>query len=64
MRPEIATGPMARTRFLREAKAAAAVEHENIVPVYEVNELPSGILYLAMAYLQGETAPGAGYGVP
>jgi serine/threonine protein kinase len=55
MRPENAGNPQTRARFLREALAAAAITHEHIVTVYEVNETADGISYLAMAYLQGET---------
>jgi serine/threonine protein kinase len=40
-------------RFLREARAAAALEHPNICPVYEVDAI-NGIHYLAMAYIDGK----------
>jgi predicted Ser/Thr protein kinase len=46
-------GPEIRQRFLCEARAAAAIEHPNICPVYEVGEI-DGAPYLAMAYLQGQ----------
>ena len=44
----------ARQRFLREAKAAAALDHPNICTVYEVGEA-EGKTFLAMAFLKGET---------
>jgi tRNA A-37 threonylcarbamoyl transferase component Bud32 len=47
-------GPEARQRFFREARAAAAIEHPNICPVYDVGEV-HGAPYLAMAYLQGQS---------
>jgi serine/threonine protein kinase len=55
MRPDKAVDSQARARFLREARAAAAVTHDHIVTVYEVDQTVDGTFYLAMAYLQGET---------
>lgn len=54
MLPSLATDPTARTRFLREARAAAAVEHENIVPIYHVGE-DGGVPFLAMPLLPGRS---------
>jgi eukaryotic-like serine/threonine-protein kinase len=42
----------ARERFVREAQAAAALDHPNICPVYEVEE-EAGLMYIAMAYVDG-----------
>jgi len=39
-------------RFLREARAAAALSHPNLCPVYDAGET-DGIYYLTMAYLEG-----------
>lgn len=50
--PHLANNPTARKRFAREAKAAAAVVHANVVPIHSVSsdgELP----YLVMAYIRG-----------
>jgi serine/threonine protein kinase len=52
MLPSMATSDAARTRFLREARAAAAVEHEHIVPIYQVDE-GRGVPYIAMPFLKG-----------
>ena len=41
-------------RFLREAQAAAALDHPNICTVYEIDEA-DGSTFLAMAYLEGES---------
>ena len=40
----------AKERFLREAKAAAALHHPNVCPVYEIDEA-DGETFLAMAFL-------------
>lgn len=53
--PEL-SGPAtasARTRFLREAQAAAALQHPNICPIFDVGE-HEGTPYLTMAYLCGQ----------
>ena len=53
MLPQFTADPTARARFLREARAAAAVEHDHIVPIFQVGE-DRGIPYLAMPLLKGE----------
>jgi serine/threonine protein kinase len=54
MLPQFTADPMARARFLREARAAAAVEHDHIVPIFQVGE-DRGVPYLAMPLLKGES---------
>jgi hypothetical protein len=54
MLPGLAGSPRARERFLREARAMAALEHDHIVPVYQVGE-DRDVLFLAMPLLKGET---------
>ena len=44
----------AKARFLREAKAAAALDHPNICTVYEVGEA-EGKTFLSMAFIKGES---------
>ncbi|MCA1603296.1 MAG: protein kinase, partial [Acidobacteria bacterium] len=44
----------ARRRLLREAQAAAALDHPNICAIYEVDEA-SDPCYIAMQYVEGET---------
>ena len=51
--PAFAGDEVFRGRFLREATAAAAIEHPNILPVYAVGE-SAGILYMAMRLVPGQ----------
>lgn len=46
--------PQFRTRFMREAKIVAALEHPNIVPVYDFSGEQS-IPYIVMRYMPGGT---------
>src|SRR5262245_58881851 len=41
-------------RFLREARAAAALRHPNICPIYDLGE-EGGQPYLCLAFIRGET---------
>ncbi len=54
MAPQLAANPVAKERFLREARTAAQVEHDNIVPILEVGE-DRGIPFMAMPMLRGRT---------
>lgn len=47
-------GRIAEERFLRESRAAAAVSHPNLCPVYDAGRA-DGALYLVMAYVPGDT---------
>ncbi len=47
--------PQVRERFLREARAAAALDHSNICSIYEAGETADGQLFLAMPLYEGET---------
>ncbi|HTU93458.1 MAG TPA: serine/threonine-protein kinase [Gemmataceae bacterium] len=44
--------PDMRRRFLREARAAARLDHPNLVPVHEVGE-SNGVCFLVSAYCRG-----------
>lgn len=47
--------PERRSRFLREARAAAAIRHPNVATIYEVDETAEGQPFLVMEYCEGET---------
>ncbi len=51
--PSMNSSKLARDRFLREAQSSAALQHENVVTVYEVNEA-NDVPFLALQLLKGE----------
>jgi serine/threonine protein kinase len=53
MLPALAASPSGRERFLREARAAAAIRHGNVVNVYQVGE-DEGTPFLTMELLRGD----------
>ena len=50
--PEFSDDPKARARFLRESQMAAAIDHPNILPIYEADEA-DGVLFIAMRLVEG-----------
>ncbi len=54
MKPTEARRHGAKERFLREARAAAAIEHDNVVTIHQVGE-DRGIPFIAMPMLQGDS---------
>ncbi len=50
--PELARDEAFQQRFIRESRAAAAVDHPHIIPVFEAGEA-AGVLFIAMRYVQG-----------
>ena len=52
MRPERLPDDKARRRFLREARAIAAIQHDHIVPVFQVGE-EQHVPYFVMPLLRG-----------
>ncbi len=53
MSPLLASTSAPRKRFVREARSAAAVRHENVIAIYAVEDQP--IPYLVMDYIAGRT---------
>ena len=42
-------------RFVREARAAAALGHSNIATIHEIGDMGNGRRFIAMAYYEGKT---------
>src|SRR6202043_252637 len=53
MLPHLAGSKSSQQRFLREARAAAALEHDHIVPIFHVDE-DRGAPFIVMPFLKGE----------
>jgi serine/threonine protein kinase len=54
MLPWIAQEIAPRERFLREARTAAAIDHDYVMPIYHVGE-EHGVPFFAMPYVEGMT---------
>jgi eukaryotic-like serine/threonine-protein kinase len=52
--PESTADEPAKKRLIREAKAAAKLDHPNICPIHEVAE-EDGTSFIVMQYVEGET---------
>jgi tetratricopeptide (TPR) repeat protein len=52
--PEYSRDRRAKERFLREARAAAAVDHPNLCTVHDAGE-SEGRLYIVLSFYEGET---------
>src|SRR5207245_9631204 len=57
MKPDNSSNEVSRKRFLQEARAAASIQHDHIVTIYQVGE-DNGLPYLAMQFLRGESLDG------
>ncbi len=53
--PTLKGDEQARRRFMQEARASSALDHDNICTVYEVNETAEGYFFIVMGYYDGET---------
>src|SRR6185503_8152219 len=52
--PDKLADPDRKRRFVQEAKAASALNHPNIVTIYEIGS-ENGVDYLAMEFVAGKT---------
>ena len=48
--PELTKDREANQRFRQEAQSASALDHLNICTIHEIDETPSGELFLTLAY--------------
>jgi serine/threonine protein kinase len=55
LRRELAEDSGLVQRFMNEARAANAIHHPNIIDIIDVGQLPSGVPYLMMEFLDGES---------
>jgi eukaryotic-like serine/threonine-protein kinase len=53
--PQLIRDDDARRRLFAEARAASTLDHANVCTIYDVEELPDGRAFIAMAFLDGET---------
>jgi serine/threonine protein kinase len=53
--PHLTTSGEDKQRFIHEAKAASALEHNNICNIHEIDETDDGQLFISMAYYEGKT---------
>jgi len=53
LRPETLADPDRKRRFSREARTASALNHPNIVTIYDI-DTDRGVDFIAMEYLEGE----------
>jgi streptogramin lyase len=51
--PELAKDDEFRRRFIAESKAAAAIEHPHVLPVFYAGER-DGVLFIAMRFVEGD----------
>ena len=55
LHPGDTNDPESRERFLREARAAASIDHPNLCTVHAIEETPTGTLLLVMTLYRGQS---------
>ncbi len=53
--PDLTRDSDSKERFIQEAKAASALQYNNICVVHDIDETGDGQLFICMEYLKGET---------
>src|SRR4051812_1604850 len=51
--PALAGDPDFRARFVRESRAAASIEHPNVIPIFSAGE-DQDVLYISMRFVDGQ----------
>src|SRR5438874_3589290 len=51
--PALAGDPEFRARFVRESRAAASIEHPNVIPIFHAGD-EQDLLYVSMRFVDGE----------
>lgn len=54
LRPKYAAQPEVSARFLQEARAANAIDHDHVVKIYDFGQTADGGAYLVMELLEGQ----------
>src|SRR5436190_17225482 len=54
LRPDATSSPERKLRFLQEAKAASALNHPNIIHIYDISST-AGTDFIAMEFVAGKT---------
>jgi serine/threonine protein kinase/tetratricopeptide (TPR) repeat protein len=55
MMPDLAADAASKRRFIQEARAASALDHQNICTVHDIGETEEGRLFIVMSFYEGET---------
>jgi serine/threonine protein kinase/Flp pilus assembly protein TadD len=53
--PHLTTSEEEKQRFIHEAKAASALQHNNICAIHEIDETDDDQIFICMDYYEGET---------
>jgi len=53
--PKLTGDPVAKDRFINEARAASALQHDNILAIHDIDETSDGDLFIVMDYYPGES---------
>ncbi len=53
--PDLTSDPEAQQRFIHEAKAASALQHNNICNVHDIDQTEDGQMFIVMDFYEGGT---------